>query len=197
MITDSIRSDSPRAWSHRRHPIAARSVHLVRRMPLRYVDPNKKHGRLYRAAERVGQSRSGQAFARHVAARTDPWLERVTGGRLTWQLGIMATATLETTGAKSGLPRAVQITYFHDGRDAVAIASNYGGENHPQWYYNLIAHPECQLGGEKFVATEVTDPDEYERLYALAVQVYAGWADYRAKTMSIGRQIPVFRLAPR
>ena len=43
----------------------------------------------------------------------------------------------------------------------ILIASNYGGPKHPQWYYNLKAHPECELGDEKFVATEVTDPDEY------------------------------------
>ena len=51
--------------------------------------------------------------------------------------------------------------------------------------------PEC------FVATEVTDPAEYTRLFALAVNVFAGYGDYRAKTVSIGRQIPIFRLKPR
>ena len=76
------------------------------------------------------------------------------------------------------------------------IASNYGGPKHPQWYYNLKVHPECELGGEKFVAGEVTDPDGYGRLYELAVQVYAGWADYRLVTDAIGLKIPVFRLTP-
>jgi hypothetical protein len=37
---------------------------------------------------------------------------------------------------------------------------------------------------------------EYERLFALAQKVNAGWSDYRAKTASEGRQIPVFRLKP-
>jgi hypothetical protein len=67
---------------------------------------------------------------------------------------------------------------------------------HPQWYYNLKAHPQCQFGDERFVATEVTDPDEYVRLVALAEKVYAGYGDYRAKTASVGRQIPIFRLKP-
>jgi len=82
-------------------------------------------------------------------------------------------------------------------RDAIAIASNHGGAKHPQWYHNLKAHPECELGDEKFVANEVTDPDDYARLYGLAEQVYAGWSDYRVKTDPIGRRIPVFRLTPR
>lgn len=166
-------------------------------MPLRYVDPTNSHGRLYRLSELFGRTRAGQAFARHVVVRSDPWLDRVTGGRLTWELGQIPSATLETTGAKSGLPRAVQVTYFHDGRDVVVVASNFGGTKHPQWYRNLVAHPECEFGGEGFVATEVTDSEEYERLYALAVQVYAGWGDYRAKTTKIGRRIPVVRLEPR
>jgi F420H(2)-dependent quinone reductase len=51
------------------------------------------------------------------------------------------------------------------GTDAIVIASNYGGPKQPGWYFNLKAHPECELGGEKFLASEVTDPDDYARLY--------------------------------
>jgi deazaflavin-dependent oxidoreductase (nitroreductase family) len=77
------------------------------------------------------------------------------------------------------------------------MGSNYGGPKHPQWYYNLKAHPDCEFGGESFVATQVTDADEYRRLYALAEHVYAGYRDYRAKTAPVGRQIPLFRLSSR
>ena len=47
------------------------------------------------------------------------------------------------------------------------------------------------------MAAEVTDPDEHVRLFALAEKIYAGYRDYRAKTASVGRQIPIFRLKPR
>ena len=50
---------------------------------------------------------------------------------------------------------------------------------------------------EPFTAAEVTDADEYERLFALAKKVYIGYDDYRDKTAPAGRQIPVFRLTPR
>lgn len=133
-------------------------------------------------------------MARNVSSHLDPWLYRATGGRLTTQLRIISTAPLMTTGAKSGQPREVQVTYIHDGRDPIAIASNYGGPKHPQWYYNLIANPECQLGGEHFLATEITEPAEYSRVYALAEQVYGGWSDYKAKVAPVGRRIPMFRL---
>ena len=68
------------------------------------------------------------------------------------------------------------------------IASNYGGPKRPRWYFNLKAHAECQFGGEHFVATEVTDPAEYTRLFALAEKVFAGFGDYRVKTDPIGRR---------
>jgi F420H(2)-dependent quinone reductase len=45
------------------------------------------------------------------------------------------------------------------------------------------------------VAKEVTDSNEYARLFGLAEQVYAGYADYRVKT-AVGRHIPLFRLMP-
>jgi deazaflavin-dependent oxidoreductase (nitroreductase family) len=166
-------------------------------MPLHYVDPYKKRGRWYTPIESFSRSRPGQWYARHVASRIDPWLYRKTGGRYPSIFGGPSTAPLLTTGAKSGLPREHQITYFHDGHDPIVTASNYGGPKHPQWYYNLKANPECGLGDEKFLANEITDPDEYARVYGLAEQVYAGWSDYRVKTDPIGRHIPVFRLKPR
>jgi deazaflavin-dependent oxidoreductase (nitroreductase family) len=166
-------------------------------MPLHYVDPNKKRGPLYRVFVRFGRSRAGQAYAHRISPRTDPWLYRVTGGRYPAVLGTVVSAPLVTTGAKSGQPREVQLTYFHDGPDPILIASNYWGTKHPQWYYNLKANPECQFGDERCLASEVTDPGEYARLYGLAEQVYAGYGDYRAKAAATGRQIPIFRLKPR
>ncbi len=164
-------------------------------MPLRYVDPNKKRGLVYRASVRFGRSAAGQFVARHIARRTDPYLFRLTGGRV--NMGAIINAPLVSIGAKSGRPRQVQLTYFHDGPDVILIASNYGGAKHPQWSYNLKAHPDCEFGGECFSASQVTDSDEYARLYKLAEQIYAGYGDYTAKTAPAGRQIPVFRLKPR
>ncbi len=112
-------------------------------------------------------------------------------------MGAIINAPLVTIGAKSGQRREVQLTYFHDGPDVILLASNYGGTKHPQWYYNLKAHPECEFGAQSFTAGEVTDPDEHARLFGLAERIYAGYSDYRAKTSPVGRQIPIFRLKPR
>jgi hypothetical protein len=50
--------------------------------------------------------------------------------------------------------------------------------------------------GEAFYATEVTDPVEHARLYDLAERSYAGYIDYRIKTVAVGRRIPILRLTP-
>jgi deazaflavin-dependent oxidoreductase (nitroreductase family) len=104
------------------------------------------------------------------------------------------SAPLTTTGARTGQRRTVQIAYFHDGDDVIAIASNFGGERDPAWYRNLVAHPRCTLGGQPFTAREVTDEAEYHRLFAVAERYYGGYADYRARTALIGRRIPILRL---
>lgn len=164
-------------------------------MPLRYVDPHRNRGPKYQQGVRFGRSRLGQFMARHVARRTDPVLFRLTGGRV--NMGPIINAPLITTGAKSGKRRETQLTYFHDGTDVVLIASNFGADRHPQWYYNLKAHPECEFGGERFTAAQVTDPVEYARLFGLAERVYAGYADYRVKAARSGRNIPIVKLTPR
>jgi deazaflavin-dependent oxidoreductase (nitroreductase family) len=166
-------------------------------MPLPYVDPTRQKSALVRRVSKVFGTSFAQSFIKNVAAKTDPWLGRVSNGRLSWSMGIVPSATLTTTGAKSSQPRQVQITYFHDGPNPIAIASNYGGGTNPMWSRNLLAHPECELGGDAFLAAEVTDPQEYARLYALAERVYGGYTDYKAKTALVGRHIPMFRLTPR
>ncbi len=127
-------------------------------MPLRYVDPHKRHSRRYETWVNLSRSRPGQFLAHHLWPHVDPWLYRASGGRYPAIFGGPSTAPLMTTGAKSGQPREHQITYFHDGPDPIVIASNYGGPKHPQWYYNLKAHRACELGDEKFVATEIPTP---------------------------------------
>jgi deazaflavin-dependent oxidoreductase (nitroreductase family) len=166
-------------------------------MPLPIVDPQRPSSAFTRTLTKFARSGPGRFLAQHVAAKTDPWLMRVSNDKMSWGMFAVPSATLCMTGAKSGQPRQAQISYFHDGGDVIAIASNFGGQTHPGWYHNLKAHPECDLGGEPFRATEVTDPGEWTRLYGLAERSYPGYADYRAETEKIGRKIPVLRLAPR
>ena len=164
-------------------------------MRLTHVDPLARKNTLQRQWERLARTPFGRWYDIHLASPVDAMLLRASGGRLRL-VGPLPTATLTTTGARSGRLREVPVVYFHDDSDVIVVASSFGRDRHPAWYHNLVAHPDCRLNDLTFTAAEVTDPDDYERLFGLAERVYAGYADYRARTDAIGRHIPVLRLTP-
>jgi deazaflavin-dependent oxidoreductase (nitroreductase family) len=160
---------------------------------LRRIDPLRPHGLVTRALHAFGRTGPGRWYGIHVAAPIDARLMRRSGGRIR-MVGTLPTAVLGTTGAKSRAPRENPVVYFHDGDDVILVASSFGRDKHPAWYHNLRAHPSVTLNGLPFSAAEVTEHDDYERLFALATRVYPGYADYRVRTDAIGRRIPVLRL---
>ena len=102
---------------------------------------------------------------------------------------------LTTTGAKSGQPRTTPVAYSRDGERIVILASKGGAPTNPDWYHNILAHPDVtvELGDERFRAhaTPVRDEGEYERLYTQHATEMPGFAEYRKKTT---RRIPVIAL---
>lgn len=165
-------------------------------MALAHADPHKPTGVVRRGYVRFLRTPAGYWMALNVAPRVDPWLLRTSGGRV--RMGLMLpSALLESTGAKSGQPRETTLLYFHDGADVIVIASSYGRASHPSWYHNLLAHPQCRLGGDPFTAELIAEEAERTRVWAMADKVYAGYADYRDRTAAVGRTIPLFRLRPR
>ncbi|TWF82949.1 nitroreductase family deazaflavin-dependent oxidoreductase [Kitasatospora viridis] len=76
---------------------------------------------------------------------------------------------LTTTGARSGEPRVMPMTYLADGERLVVFAANGGRPNHPGWYHNLLADPAArvEIGTEAFpVTATVLEGSERERLWA-------------------------------
>jgi deazaflavin-dependent oxidoreductase (nitroreductase family) len=143
-----------------------------------------------------GRTRAGRWYGINVASRVDPVLAPLTRGRLSAAV-TLPTATLTTTGARSGAARAAPVVYFTEGDDVVLVASSFGRARSPGWAHNLRAHPACVVAvggrGGAYDAEEVAPGDEYERLFAKAARNYAGYADYRRMAP---RHIPVFRLRP-
>jgi deazaflavin-dependent oxidoreductase (nitroreductase family) len=108
-----------------------------------------------------------------------------------------AVLLLRSTGAKSGAERINPLVYLPDGDHWVIIASKGGAPKHPDWYHNLIAHPDASIE----VGTDTIDVEakpvtgsERDALYARQVARFATFGDYEKKTT---RTIPVFRLTPR
>lgn len=122
-------------------------------------------------------SKTGLAVWRKKAAPLEAPLIKASGGRLKLNLAV-PMVVLTSLGAKSGERREVPLAYFTDGDDVILIASNYGSKRHPAWYYNLRANPKCELHigprGGSFVAKQVNDNADRDRLYGLAYDRLAG-----------------------
>ena len=104
---------------------------------------------------------------------------------------------LTTTGAKSGQRRTTPMMFIPDGDRLLVIASNVGAPAHPDWYRNLVAHPDVtvEVGAETFDATAVvTQGAERDRLWTRVVELYPFFTGHQAKTT---RQIPVIALSRR
>ena len=72
-------------------------------------------------------------------------LYRLTNGFIGHHLGHRRTLLLTTIGRRSGTPRTTPLTYMTDGPDYYVVASNWGSDQFPAWYYNLVAHPQVQV----------------------------------------------------
>ena len=75
------------------------------------------------------------------------------------------------------------------------VASSYGREHNPSWYYNLKANPKCSalIKGRtvEYIGHEVFD-DEREKYWQTAVSWYAGYEKYKERASH--RHIPVMVL---
>ena len=101
---------------------------------------------------------------------------------------------LTTTGAKSGKQRVNPLAYTTDGERLVIIASKGGAPSNPDWYYNVVAHPDVtvEVGAETFEArATVVEGAERDKLYAKQAATMPNFAEYQEKTT---RKIPVIVL---
>lgn len=123
---------------------------------------------------------------------------RASGGRIghRWRGG-PPMLLLDHRGARSGARRATPLVYLRDGENLVLIASKGGHPRHPAWFHNLRANPDTtvQVASHRLaVHARVADPSERERLWAKAVEAYAGYEGYQRRTR---REIPIVILEPR
>jgi hypothetical protein len=97
---------------------------------LRRVDPYARRGRVYLTVCRLAATPAGLWLSRNVAWKLDPHLLRLSRGRFA-STGPVASAVLETRGARTGRPRRTTTLYFNDGDRVVIIASKMGLPEHP------------------------------------------------------------------
>ncbi len=120
---------------------------------------------------------------------------RANGGKAGGMFEGKPLVLVHHVGAKSGTERITPLVpYLEDGRIFI-FASKAGADTNPDWFHNLVAHPETtvELGTETFgVTARVLDGAERDEIYAkqVAAQPQFG-GDYQKSTSRI---IPVVEL---
>lgn len=152
--------------------------------------------------QKIAASQPGSWFF----ARTEHHLDRITlkltNGRttLTSILSGLPVVMLSTTGAKSGLTRTVPLLCIRDSSNPnvlALIASNFGQQHNPAWYYNLKAndHATCTINGQakEYLAHEVVE-EEYDKFWQHAMDMYVGYSGYKLRASN--RHIPIMVMIP-
>ena len=121
---------------------------------------------------------------------------RANGGKVGGPFEGAPLLLLHTVGAKTGQPRVTPVMYQDIGDGVAVFASKAGAPTNPDWYHNLMAHPQvtAEIGAStvELLAREAKG-EERERIWTAHKAANPGFAEYEQKTT---RQIPVVILEP-
>jgi deazaflavin-dependent oxidoreductase (nitroreductase family) len=143
------------------------------------------------------QTRGGGKLFITVFPEIDRRLLPLTRGRMSTGLG-QPVVLLHVRGAKSGVERTVPLLATKQGDLIVLIASKAGAVSHPAWFHNVRANPDVEvtLRGERVpMHATIAEGEERDRLWAMALDNYSGYARYQQRAGD--RTIPVVALRPR
>jgi deazaflavin-dependent oxidoreductase (nitroreductase family) len=97
----------------------------------------------------------------------------------------LPTLLLTTVGRKSGEQRTTPLVFMQDGKSVVVVGSLAGYDEHPTWYLNLVANPNCwvQLDRNKSaaVARQASDA-ERTALWPRLIAVFPPWGFFQNQT---------------
>ncbi len=119
---------------------------------------------------------------------------RTTGGKAGGVFTGKPLVLVHHIGAKSGTERIAPLVPLLDDGRVYIFASKGGADSNPDWYRNLVAHPQItvELGTETYQASaRVLEGSERDEIYAKQVEVEPQFGDYQRKT---SRVIPVVEL---
>jgi deazaflavin-dependent oxidoreductase (nitroreductase family) len=158
----------------------------------------QRPARWHRVNMRIASSPLAARLLAATFHHLDRLVARLSRGRLTAtsMMTGLPLIWLTTTGARTGKSRTVPLIGVLDGERLIVIASNWGQDQSPAWYYNLCARPFASVAhgrGASRYRTQEAEGAEYERLWQLAISRYPGYAAYRSRT---ARHIPIMILIP-
>ena len=110
----------------------------------------------------------------------------------------MDVLILNTVGSRTGQPRQTPVAWFGDGDDAWLSIASGGGSQNPDWYTNLMAHPDratIELPGRGIlsVTPQRLAGAEREQAWKLISTAQPRIAKYQSKS---DREYPIVRLIP-
>jgi F420H(2)-dependent quinone reductase len=124
------------------------------------------------------------------------FLYRLTRGALGSRMGGQSVLLLHTLGRKSGKAFTTPLNYYRDGENFVIVASNWGKEYHPAWFYNLTQQDRTIIQVRnreiRVIASQATG-DDYDRLWKLVTGQNDYYIRYQKQT---SRKIPLVILTP-
>jgi len=159
---------------------------------------NRRPNSLQKLMHRFAMLSPVNAFFAEKIHRLDGMVLKLTNGKHALsEIAGWTIVQLTTIGAKTARPYTLPLVGLFDGEKIALIASNFGRQHNPGWYYNLKAFPECdaQFNGRsgKYVARE-THGEEREKYWQMAISYYKGYELYAIRAAH--RQIPVMVLEP-
>ncbi|WP_433800758.1 nitroreductase family deazaflavin-dependent oxidoreductase [Actinomycetospora sp. CA-084318] len=123
------------------------------------------------------------------------------GGRVGGQFEGSPILLLHHVGRRSGADRLSPMMYQQVGDAYAVFASKAGAPDNPDWYHNLLAHPDVsiEVGDGSTIDTvpvraRELPADERDPVWETQKQRHPGFADYEART---SRTIPVLLLERR
>jgi deazaflavin-dependent oxidoreductase (nitroreductase family) len=162
------------------------------------ISPYAQANVFFRAMRQMAGLRPVSWLYARILPPTDRFVSRITGHTMTFA-GLVTglqVLLLTTTGAKTGTQRAQPVLYLREGDDFVVIASNWGQEHNPAWYYNLRANPRAKvtLSGStsEVIAREVTGP-QCDLYWQQGVRMYPAWSIYKRRAPD--REFPIMILS--
>lgn len=123
---------------------------------------------------------------------------RANGGKVGGGFEGAAMILVHHRGFRTGTERVAPLVYQRVGDAYVVFGSKGGAPTHPQWYRNLVAHPDTtvEVGTETIpVRARVAEGEERGRIWSRQKELMPGFAEY--ERTAEGRQIPVVVLEPR
>lgn len=128
--------------------------------------------------------------------RLNAFFFRLTNGRLGSQMGKQSVLLLQTTGRKSGKSYTTPLSFFRDGSNYLIVASNWGKEEHPNWFRNLVQQPRATIQvKDKTIPVQArpAGDEDYERLWNLVTRQNSQYVQYQS---GLKRKIPIVVLTP-